>query len=388
MTMLMRQRRFSLALPFLGAVALCGCGVRPAAQIADGAPPPPLSGVDARGTDEIVPSPACKAIEAIGSPLKVASFATRKALFTRDSSVLVAISAGSTYTGDLFQVSLPSGVPLLRAQSVFDVEWLGDETALLLKRKLKTEWAESYDLALLPFPEGSEQPLAQDICQHRTSPDGARIYTLSQCDPSGWGTLSVLDLGTRKATALGQKGTSGAFELSADGKWLAFVGDLGTDPDPDCRFQGDLSVADAAGQSTRLATKKAMYGITPLTGARFLVRQGVDCSSGSGRPVLCDAATATSTVLDCIKGYIRGLSPDRSLFLDARMTSDYLHNYVLAAVSADCSRETVLAADFDEAKFEVHLCRFLIESRVEFECQAGDIERRRFFVIKQQHHIK
>ena len=183
--------------------------------------------------------------------------------------------------------------------------------------------------------------------RHLASRDGTRIYYVHHCDLYQRGPLVVLALATRKTTTLGDNVGMWTFELSADGKWLAFIGDLGRSPDPDCTYQGNLYVAEATGKSIRLAMDKAAAVVTVLTAGSFLVRRYLDCTTGSTKPARCDAAAATAAPLDCITGHPSAVSPDRSLILDVREGKD-LSSTKLVAVRPDCSSETMLADDYYE----------------------------------------
>jgi hypothetical protein len=291
---------------------------------------------------DLPPAAACTIFEGLAGPRQLTSFATRQALFSRDSKTLLAISTETNFSGELHQLTLPSGTPVLRASAITSVEWLGQETALLAKRKLVS--GESYELVSLPFPAGPEHVLAQEVCRHLTSPDGSRIYYVQHCEPEQRGTLVVLEVSTHKMITLGDRVSMWDVKLSADSQWLAFVGDMGKNPG--CNFQGNLYVADAAGSQTKLVMEKATQGIAPLTGAQFMVRRLLDCTTGATKQALVHAPTATVAPMDCVTSY--GLvSPDGSLILDRRDGKDFFTKK-LYAVRPDCGSETLLAEDHYE----------------------------------------
>jgi hypothetical protein len=293
---------------------------------------------------DLPPAAACRIFDSLGGQRRLADFATRRALFSRDSATLIVLSAQTKLSGDLYQIALPSGAPALRAKDISDVEWLGSEAeaALLARRKLAS--SESYDLVLLPFPAGPEQVLAKDVCHHIASPDGARVYYVHHC-PSyeQRGTLAVLEWRTAAAITLGEKVSMRDVKLSLDGKWLAFVGDMGkTSPDPACNYQGNLYVASASGGDKRLALPLATTVIVPLAGSRFLASTYVSCSTGEGKSMLVDASSASATPRACGAGIV---SPDGSRILDVRDGKD-MFTKKLYLVRPECGDETFLADDY------------------------------------------
>jgi hypothetical protein len=175
----------------------------------------------------------------------------KKALFSRDGhSLLVRIGAADKNDADdAMWIAVPGGESKVLGKNVRDVEWLGQDAALLT----------TADRLLAVSLDGRlSRGIAAPVCGHTATPDGSRIYYVSgACDYIS-GPLNVLDVASGAITQMAAKVSTAKIAVSPDGGRVAYV----SYPDGATTGTGTIYVADATG--TSYAITQAAFGWQPV----------------------------------------------------------------------------------------------------------------------------
>ena len=339
----------ALVAPWLLA-ALCSCNTsRPVQEW------PGDDGGGGGGTDAAPPA-ACSALFSYNAGKQVASFQTRRALITPDLRRAWLISHRDNADGDLYELRLPGGKPVLREKGITEVTWLS-ATSELLARRITDKKLRAGDLLALKPGAGKARLLAKDVCSYRALPSGDAVFVARDCD-THHGRLERVDMASAKATTLAGKVRHHGVILDRPGARLAYM--VPTNTGSDCFGQtGHVMVYDmATGKQTRLGqdVSPGSLHFSPR-GDLLLYRRIIACKGNTQALMAARLPGGTPVKAVQMPGYglfghfdlstgrwTYAVSPDGKQVLAAELPASGM-SASLISVNTDGTGSTVLADD-------------------------------------------
>lgn len=145
------------------------------------------------------------------------------ALFSSDGRAIALVVRNETYvhggvrSEDLVLISLPAGNETMLAQHILEASWLGSTTRLLTRTPYE-------ELSIVDLDGGTTR-VAPKACEYTATPDGSRVYFVTDCDNQlARGVLEAFDVATGRTVVYGDVAVpSGNLAVSPDGQWFAYM---------------------------------------------------------------------------------------------------------------------------------------------------------------------
>ncbi len=236
-------------------------------------------------------TPGCGLLKNFASGKRVLGSHMQKAVFSGSLRYLALLTHKPNLVGDLVLVSLMSGKATTLAAGVSDVEWLAGDSGLLAS---KSSGQGTYDLYNFPLG-GPGTKLGVDLCAHRASLDGTRVYVVSSCSASH-GRLTVVDVKSTTSTLLDKRMYSPSVVVSPDGRWAGYLKDVAC-PLGCSKYLGTLRMVRPGIKPITLSNMTLRDSLQFSPAGRLLLREVTSCKSALSWLVSFDPGAGKSTRL-------------------------------------------------------------------------------------------
>ena len=338
---------------------LASCG-RSRLIVQDGGP-----GMDGRPRDRSLlpdrphgdtsPPPGCAALGGYTKGKRLTSFYARKARFSPSLKQLAMVTHRDNAPGDLYLFPLPSGTARLLATSIHDARWLPQDRGLLANKVQSGSSSTPYDLLHFAADGTKKRVLGSNVCAHVATPDGSRVYLVTECDKQYLGKLAVVKVSGGPVMLLATDVAAFSLVVSPDNKWAAYEADLSIAPG--ClNPTGAVEVVNAAGKRNMLTAKIMKYSLQ-FTPANLLLARRVDnCKKNEVTFIISSPNSGTVSELSnessldfygygFFSGQRYAVTPDGKYVLFSRYNSTSLQQNDLLAMSTWDGTTRVLAKD-------------------------------------------